>query len=862
MRVENIANVPTQVASAFIHMESYTEGTNLIISKAENEPTFIGRTYEMTPLSGGGSEFSGLIQNILKMAQDDALVQFSLMNYPDYEAPYILARGKTFGSELLQELINRQAKLYEKALCIDSLTDIPAINRKTLIVSLMCPVEKADDAALTQANDTQDEFLSGLKGCGFGDARHIAPDELIAIYRQFSDIYAPRKIPSIDEMLDLRQQAFGPDDHFDFRASDYGFINKKVYCAAIVPKSLPTAVSSGLMNLIAGAPLNKGPTKEGGGLRVKTPYIITATVRVANQRKEADRIALAIKSRSRNEKLPFSLGVENREEILQDLQFLEQACADGTNKYTYASITAFVYAKDRVQLVAAKSAFKQTFDNLDFDARAVTDTVGVRFAQCLPLNYSLRLAAKLENEALMPAGSAACLLPIYGDYTGNADRTSLTTGSVFLTRRGSAHYFDPHRTNGNKNGLLSARSGAGKSYAMQYIVVNELASGSRVVLFDNGRSSEKLCEAAGGDFVQFSLDSPKKPSLNPFSDLSEKDFDEQAETIAALVLKMAYFNEKIEDGARIAVSEAVKAAYGSKGKRADVNTVIESLRNIKEQTASDAQKSQVVVAANNLIPRLTNFVGSPSRGAFFTGQSTINPQNKFTVYELSALDGDPHLKQCVLFFVMNDLMRRIKSESGRKVVMLDEAWELLRDEGAAAVMEGLYRKARKDGGSIWVITQSPADCSGNPTGEIILSQSAWKLVMEQEPEEIDKIVSKGLMTKFADDGFFNKLVKDVKTLKGVYSEILICGESTYEVVRLYVDRFTAALFSTDGDDRDVVFQMMRQGTSAVDAVNMVIGETKAKRMRWIKDVVGQLRGYENMSDADIRKELEEAMNDE
>lgn len=861
MRVDNFANVPTQVASAFIHMESYTHGTNLIVSKAEGEPTFIGRAYEMTPLSGGGSEFSGLIQNILKMASDDALVQFSLISAPDYDVPYNMARGKHHGNDLLQELINRQARLYEKALCIDSLSNIPAINRKTLVVSYKTPVDKADDAALSVALDAQDEFLAGLKGCGFSDARVLDPAQLIGIYRQFADIYKPRRAALLDDLLDLRQQAYGPDDYFDFRPAEFGILNKEIFCAAVVPKTLPREVQTGLMNLIAGAPLNTGPAKDGGGLRAKTPYIITATVRVANQRKEADRVALAIKSRSRDEKLPFNLGVENREEILKDLKYLETTCSDGTNKYTYASLTAFVFAKDRKQLLAAKSAFKQTMDNLDFDARGVTDTIGVRFAQCLPLNYSLSLAEKLENEALMPAGSAACLLPIYGDYQGNADLRSGHSGAVFLTRRGSAFYWDMFRTNGNKNGLLAARSGAGKSFKMQYIIETELASGSRVVLFDNGRSSQKFTDAVEGDFVQFASNQEHKPSLNPFSNLSEEEFEDQAETISALVLKMAYFNERIENGARIAVSEAVKAAYGSKGPKADVSTVIGSLKQLVSQTANDQQISEVVMAARNLIPRLENFVGTPARGGFFTGASSINTRRRFTVYELSGLDGDPHLKQCVLFFVMNDLMRLIKHEEGRKVIMLDEAWELLRDEGAAAVMEGLYRKARKDGGSIWVITQSPADCHGNPTGEVILSQSAWKLVMEQEPEEVDKIVNNGIMTKFASDEFFNKLIKDIRTVKGVFSEVLICGEHGYEAVRLYVDRFTAALFSTDGEDRDAVFKLMREGVRAVDAVNMIIGETKTKRMRWLKDIIGQLRRHEKLTDIDIRRELEEALDD-
>jgi len=498
-------------------------------------------------------------------------------------------------------------------------------------------------------------------------------------------------------------------------------------------------------------------------------------------------------------------------------------------------------------------------NNLDFDARDVTDTIGVRFVQTLPLNFSAKIAEKLDSEALVPASVSARLMPIFGDYRGNASASSDRMGSVFLTRRGSPHYFDPFRSNKNKNGVLSATSGVGKSFTTQYLISNELASGTRVTLFDNGRSAKKFCESVDGDFIEFTTDTISPPSLNPFTGLSEEDFAEQHQDITALILKAAYFNEVPEAGARIAVSEAVKAAYGQARGRADINTVIEALSTIKENTDDSKVKSEVQLAACNLIPRLRNFVDSPTRGGYFLGESNLAINNQFTVFEMSGLDGDDHLKQCVLFFVMNTIMRQMKKLSGRKLILLDEAWQLLKDEGASAVMEGLYRKARKDEGSIWVITQSPRDLAGNATGEVILSQSVWKLVMEQEPEEIDKIVADGVMTKFAGDKYFNKLIKDVKTRKGVYSEILFCGETTYEVVRLYVDRFTAALFSTDGDDRNVVFQLMRSGVPAADAVHMVLNDARGKRNRWLKDIVDQLRS-EHLSDLEIRRELEEILN--
>lgn len=860
MIVVNRPNTPTQVSSSFVHLESYTRDTNLIVSKPDGDSIYVGRCYEMSPLSGGGGEFAALIQNIYKSAPDDALLQINLLNLPDHEVPFNVVRGKVHGNQMLQELVNRQAQLYEDGRRIGVLPSLPAVNRKTLIMSFSTPVNLVNEATLDMSLIVQNEFLAGLQACGFVDVRTRSPAELLAIYRQWFNIYDKRKVLPLDDVMELRHQAFGPDEVFDFSQDTRAVFNKKLFCAAVVPKALPAQISHGLANLLIGAPLNNGPTLEGGGVRVKTPYILNATVRVANQRKELDRIDKAIKSRSRaDNKMFFSLAAETGTEILDDLLYLQKTCKEGTNKLTFTSLTAFVFSHEETELAQARSDFKTTMNNLDFDARDVTDTIGVRLVQTLPLNYSNKIADKLESEALVPASVAAKLMPIFGDYSGNASGTRNRMGSVYLTRRGSAHYFDPFLSNKNKNGVIAAASGVGKSFNTQYMIVNELASGTNVWLFDNGKSAKKFCESANGDFLEFTLDAASPPSLNPFTGLSEEDFLEQHPDITALILKAAYYNEEIEAGARIAVSEAVKAAYGRMRGRADINTVIDALETIQQNTEDSRVKSEVQTAACNLIPRLRNFVDSPTRGGYFLGESNLATKNQFTVFELSGLDGDEHLKQCVLFFVMNTIMRQMKKLPGRKLIMLDEAWQLLKDKGAAAVMEGLYRKARKDEGSIWVITQSPRDLANNPTGEVILSQSVWKLVMEQEPEEIDKIVNEGVMTKFAGDAYFNKLIKDVKTQKGVYSEILVCGESTYEVVRLYVDRFTAALFSTDGVERDIVFQLMRKGIPAVDAVNMVINDERGKRNKWLKDIVDQLRS-EKLSDSDIRTELEEILN--
>ncbi|WP_155835241.1 TraC family protein [Herbaspirillum sp. RV1423] len=862
MQLRNPLNQRFKLASNFVNLESYVADTNLMMATPEKSPQFIGRTYEMSPLSGGGSEVPTLVKNVFKMAKDNSLVQFTLVSYPDYDTPHIFAQGKVHGGEMITELVQRQAHLMHKALTPDCLEGIPAINNKTLLITFQTPVKKASDEVLEDEMTAQNEFVAGLRSCGFLDARPVSPELLAAIYRQLANIYKPRPSVELDPLLPLRNQIFGGDDEFDFTHREYALIND-VYCGAVVPKRLPRKPTNALMNLVIGAPLLDGKIAEGGGgIRPKTPYILSTTVRVANQSQESTRVERALNSRSKNGgKAPFALGSEDSQQVVNDLAYLQKACSDGQNKYTYSSLVAFAFGKTKQEMIETRTTLMNTMNYLQFDARPVRWLIGQRFVQTLPMNFSPLIAKKLVSEAIMPASSAAYLLPIYSDYRGNANLRSNHTGMALMTERGESFFWDIFRTNTNKNGVLAGGSGSGKSFAAQEMIVCSVAEGTPVYYFDNGNSGKKTAEFIDGEVNEFNLRSSNIPSLNPFTPLNQEAFDEQKELITAIGLKMSFFEEEIESGARIAMSEAVAAAWLKRQNKADYNTVLDCLESIKNNSAQDQMKSEVVVAATNLIPRLKNFLESPARGRFFNGTGTLDPQKLFVVYEMSGLDGDDHLKQCVLFLVMNMLLEVVKKRPGRKLILLDEVMDLLRDPGAAWVVQQIYRKARKDEGSIWVLTQSPRDLKGFATGDIILSQSSWKVILRQEKEEVDKIIAEKVLSSFADDGFFNRSIKDVKTVKGVYSGLLICGEQTYERCRLYVDPFTRVLFSTDGEERSEIFRMMKMGMTAVDAIEKLTGDKSRSRSKWLQEIIQTLRTTDGLSDQQIHTELKAAIDE-
>jgi conjugal transfer ATP-binding protein TraC len=849
----------SQEISDFINLETYTSDSHLIIGKADGDKMMVGRVYEMSPLAGGGAEFSDVIHSITKTAPDDSVIQVTLFCHPDHEAASTFLKNKIHGGELVQELIARKAKLLTTGLNIGWQPDIPPINVRRVIISTSTPIRTPSVDLLDDALAREDHFLNNLKSCGFYDATVLSAAEVVALYRHYTNIFEPRPKVELDQGQELKYQIFGSDDTVDFRDPLVGQFGGDTFVACVTPKAYPRRGFHGLMNLVSGAPFNVGAAKEGGGQRILTPYILTTTIRIANQRKEWRRVDDAIRSREVTQKFIIKLGNEDPSEKLRDLQLIKKQCALDGNKFVSVSTTAFLFGRTREQALHSASNLKGTLDKLDFDGRTVRNNALVRWAQNLPLNFSPRIADKLKGETLMAATAAGSLLPVFGDGLGNVNKYFDDTGAPYLTRRGSVHYFDPFVSDTHYSGLLAAEPGGGKSFFLQDFIVSQLAMGRYVYLLDNGRSSKKFCLAAGGEYNEFGGSDKYVPSLNPFSNLTDDEFNEQKDGITSLLMLMAFEGEEPDRGAKIAMSEAVTAAYEKNQGDADIPQVIQSLKSIVDNNKENTKQNMVALAALDLVPRLNAFINNPNRGKYFAGKGTINPNKQFCVFEIGSLGDDQHLKKCVLFFVLNTLLSRIKTIPGKKLIIADEAHDLIEDPTAGHAFEGIYLKGRKEGVSIWIIIQSLLKLSETSAGATILNQSAWRLILQQPPEEIDKVLDTKLISSFNDDPYFTKLIKSTKSSKGVFSEILIIGRKGYEVVRLYVDKWTATLYSSEGDARDLIFQWMEQGVSPIDAVNRLVNDKEAVSSKWIKSFIGQLHDSYQMTNEEIieavRKQL-------
>ena len=78
--------------------------------------------------------------------------------------------------------------------------------------------------------------------------------------------------------------------------------------------------------------------------------------------------------------------------------------------------------------------------------------------------------------------------------------------------------------------------------------------------------------------------------------------------------------------------------------------------------------------------------------------------------------------------------------------------------------------------------------------------------------------------------------------------------------RLYLDKFTCTLLDSESDSRNRIFELMESGVDVVEAVNSVLGYGKDKRLRWIREFLGELRHEQGLTEREVIAEIQEALN--
>ncbi|MXO91049.1 type IV secretion system protein TraC [Pontixanthobacter aquaemixtae] len=419
--------------------------------------------------------------------------------------------------------------------------------------------------------------------------------------------------------------------------------------------------------------------------------------------------------------------------------------------------------------------------------------------------------ARLKRLKTMLSTTAAHIAPMQGEYLGGAIPHLLLVG-----RRGQPFWWSPFENDaGNHNIAICGKSGSGKSVLLQELCAALRGAGAKVVVIDDGRSFEHSVKLQGGRFVEFTLASGF--SLNPFSMVDDarahEDEDYRLDCFAmikAMVGQMARPSSAPSDTERGLIDQAVTATWEALGSGASVDDVARALQGSESEAGRD------------LATAIAPFCRGGSYGGFFSGKASFALDDDFTVFEMSDLASREELRSVVLsaiMFMTGQAMTRT-SRATKKLLLIDEAWAMLKGGSMGEFVESYARTARKYGGALATATQSLNDYYKSDGARAALENSDWMLVLQQKAETIADFRANARLDM---DDRTETLIRSLKRSGTEYSEIFIKGPETEAVGRLVLDPFSATIYSSDPDTYAAIQDYERRGHSLSDAIRMVAG---------------------------------------
>jgi conjugal transfer ATP-binding protein TraC len=348
----------------------------------------------------------------------------------------------------------------------------------------------------------------------------------------------------------------------------------------------------------------------------------------------------------------------------------------------------------------------------------------------------------------------------------------------------------------NANMVVFAKSGAGKSFAIKLEALRSLMMGVECIIIDPENEYKTLSDAVGGSYLRLSLASSTR--INPFDlprvfDQEDADNALQANIISLhglLRLMMGGATVNTNTGATLTspltpsedadLDVAIINTYARAGITKDPLT-----HNATPPTMNDLYNTLASMTGNgpSLAQRLRQYTTGTFSG-LFSEQSNVQMDNPFLVFNIRDLEDE--LRPVGMYIVLNYIWNKVKSDRRKRLLIVDEAWQLMKYDDSANFMFSLAKRARKYFLGLTTISQDVEDFLSNKMGRAIVSNSSLQLLLKQAPSAVDIVA----------DTF--KLTNEEKSRLSQFpvGEGLFFAGLNHVIIRILASETEAGLIST------------------------------------------------------------------
>jgi len=92
-----------------------------------------------------------------------------------------------------------------------------------------------------------------------------------------------------------------------------------------------------------------------------------------------------------------------------------------------------------------------------------------------------------------------------------------------------------------------------------------------------------------------------------------------------------------------------------------------------------------------------------------------------------------------MFIILDFIWNRVKRTLKRRILVVDEAWYLVKQKQSADFLYSIAKRARKYYLGLTTITQDVEDFLSTDHGKAIVTNSSIQILLKQSPAAIDKI---------------------------------------------------------------------------------------------------------------------------
>ena len=346
-------------------------------------------------------------------------------------------------------------------------------------------------------------------------------------------------------------------------------------------------------------------------------------------------------------------------------------------------------------------------------------------------------------------------LQIRRNMNTGAISTSFPFTSADLTQQNGVLYGINMHNNGlvifdrftleNANMVVFAKSGAGKSFTVKLEALRSMMTGSEIIIIDPENEYQKLSDAVGGSYIRLSLNSNTR--INPFDLPRVIDTDEADNALRANLITLHGLLKLMLGSTQVSATGVPLSAL-SPTEEADLDQALIDTyarvgitsdpltHNSQPPTVSDLYDTLLHMGGSG--PQLAQRLRKYTTGTFagiFSQQSNTEINNPMVVFNIRDLEDE--LRPVAMYIVLSHIWNIIRTEQKKRMLIVDEAWQLMKYDDSANFLFSLAKRARKYFLGLTTITQDVEDFMGSKMGRAIVANSSMQILLKQSSSAVD-----------------------------------------------------------------------------------------------------------------------------